>query len=100
VSASSTVYRGLGNDSASTSGSGVLLLDNEGADTIFGGLGSDSIHAGNGQGRDSIQGNEGNDTIQGGDGIDTIVGGAGNDVFRYGDSQDDGENAAGGGPVE
>ena len=47
-----------------------------------------------------MQGNEGNDTIRGGCGIDTISGGTGNDVFAYADAGEDGDNAAGGGPVE
>ena len=52
------------------------------------------------RGRDTIQGNEGNDTIRGGADIDTISGGSGNDVFGYADAAEDGDNAAGGGPVE
>ena len=51
-------------------------------------------------GRDTIQGNENNDTIRGGDAIDTISGGSGNDVFAYVAASEDGNNAAGGGPVE
>jgi Ca2+-binding RTX toxin-like protein len=66
--------------------------------TVFGGLGNDSIWAGGNT--DTIQGNEGNDTIRGDDGIDTIAGGSGNDVFRYPTASEDGDNAAGGGPVE
>jgi hypothetical protein len=34
------------------------------------------------------------------DGIDTISGGSGNDVFAYSTGGEDGNNAAGGGPVE
>jgi Ca2+-binding RTX toxin-like protein len=73
-----------------------------GANTVFGGLGNDSVLAG--AGRDTLQGNEGNDTLQGdaagGISIDTIAGGSGNDVFAYADAGGDGNNAAGGGPVE
>jgi Ca2+-binding RTX toxin-like protein len=65
---------------------------------VFGGLGNDSILTGSG--RDSLQGNEGNDTISADGGIDTISGGSGNDVFSYAAASDDGNNAAGGGPVE
>ena len=120
-----TVDNGLGNDTAigefgndcinDSGGTGNnLIFLNEGNDTyaavgqdgtntVFGGLGNNSIRttsdalAGN---RDSIQGNEGNDTIRGIDAIDTISGGSGNDVFAYNAAADDGNNAAGGGPVE
>ncbi|HEX2398521.1 MAG TPA: bluetail domain-containing putative surface protein, partial [Mycobacterium sp.] len=53
-------------------------------------------------GRDTLQGNEGNDTIAGNAAIDTISGGSGNDVFSYAEfgAGADGDNAAGGGPVE
>ncbi len=44
--------------------------------------------------------NEGNDTIQAGGAIDTISGGTGSDVFAYAGAGDDGNNAAGGGPIE
>ena len=70
----------------------------DGANTVFGGLGDDFIVAG--AGRDTLQGNEDNDTIDGGNGIDTLSGGAGNDMFVYLEADDDGNNAAGGGPVE
>ena len=57
-----------------------------------------------GAGRETLQGNEANDTFRGDAGagisIDTIAGGAGNDVFAYSLASDDGDNAAGGGPVE
>ena len=53
-----------------------------------------------GGGPDTLQGNEGNDTIFGGRNIDTISGGSGNDVFVYAARCDDGNSAAGGGPVE
>jgi large repetitive protein len=65
---------------------------------VFGGIGNDSIRSGSDQ--DTLQGNEGNDTIFARNGIDTISGGAGNDVFAYESQNDDGNNAAGGGPVE
>jgi Ca2+-binding RTX toxin-like protein len=103
-----TVVGGQGGDSIVTGDGADLIFANEsndtvsnnlGADTVFGGLGNDSVNE-SGVDRDSIQGNEGNDTIRGGDGIDTIVGGAGNDVFRYLDPREDGDNAAGGGPVD
>ena len=88
-----------------------LSFGNEGNDTIldtggvtatvFGGLGNDSIDTSlNLAGRDTIQGNEGNDTVHARDGIDTISGGTGNDVFLYTAASEDGNNAAGGGPVE
>jgi Ca2+-binding RTX toxin-like protein len=69
--------------------------------TMFGGLGNDVVIGD--AGRDTLQGNEGNDTIAGADGIDTISGGTGNDWFAYvgaGAAAQDGNNAAGGGPVE
>ena len=66
--------------------------------TIFGGLGNDSITTG--PSGTLLHGNEGNDTIVG-TGLDTISGGSGNDVFMYQNGGvDDGNNAAGGGPVE
>ena len=71
---------------------------NDIAVTVFGGLGNDSLFSDDG--RDTVQGNEGNDTLRGDDQIDTISGGSGNDVFAYADDNDDGQNAAGGGPVE
>ena len=47
---------------------------------------------------------EDHDTIRGdaaaGVSIDTIAGGSGNDVFAYSDGGGDGNNAAGGGPLE
>jgi Ca2+-binding RTX toxin-like protein len=83
------------------------LFANEGDDTVlagsgnnivFGGLGNDVLTAF--ENRDSLQGNEGNDTISANEGIDTISGGSWNDVFEYGNGGEDGNNAAGGGPVE
>jgi Ca2+-binding RTX toxin-like protein len=65
---------------------------------VFGGLGNDSIVSGNGA--DTVQGNENNDTIRALNGIDTVSGGSGNDVFVYTNPSEDGDNAAGGGPVE
>ncbi len=71
---------------------------------MFGGLGNDSIRMsqdGNlATNRDSLQGNEGNDTLHGSDAVDTISGGTGNDLFVYEGVGHDGNNAAGGGPVE
>ncbi len=92
------IFGNEGNDSIA---SGISAVG--GADTVFGGQGNDFIVGG--AGRDSLQGNEGNDTITGdtfalASSIDTISGGAGNDVFAYGGFADDGNNAAGGGPVE
>ena len=103
-----TLVGGQGNDSASVSvASQPLYFLNEGNDTVnhaggaatvFGGLGNDSIWTASA--RDTVQGNEGNDTLRGHFGIDTISGGTGNDVFYYNAAGEDGDNAAGGGPVE
>jgi Ca2+-binding RTX toxin-like protein len=91
-------------DVAADSGNDIIILQtgdtiitDGGADTNFGGLGNDVLVSGDG--RDTLQGNEGNDPIDGGQGIDTIAGGGGSDLFDY-TSGYDGENAAGGGPVE
>jgi Ca2+-binding RTX toxin-like protein len=102
-----TLVGGQGDDSAGFLGTG-LVFGNEGNDTldasiaavatVFGGQGNDTIVAG--LGRDFLQGNEGNDTIRGGLSIDTLSGGVGNDVFVYGSGVEDGNNAAGGGPLE
>ena len=103
-----TVVGGQGNDSANvTVVSQPLYFLNEGNDTVnhaggaatvFGGLGNDSLWTANA--RDTLQGNEGNDTLRGDIGIDTISGGTGSDVFHYAATGEDGDNAAGGGPVE
>ncbi len=98
-----TAIGGAGNDSINGDG---LFFANEGDDTIvglspvtvFGGLGND--YAAGGIGADTIQGNEGGDTIYGWKGIDTISGGSGGDVFVYRGGTEDGDNAAGGGPVD
>ena len=100
---------GFGNDSLGTGAGNDLVFLNEGNDvvdrscggnnTIFGGLGNDCIFDVS-TGASTIQGNEGNDTIRARQGIDTLSGGAGNDVFDYFGTDDDGNNAAGGGPVE
>ncbi len=120
-----TVFGGLGNDSIRFSlfNSQNLFVGGEGADTIVEGNvgeratiygGVDSTAGGGADGADSIAGRfgnldlifggGGNDTIQGDDGIgisiDTIAGGSGNDVFAYVTAGDDGNNAAGGGPLE
>ena len=105
ASGNSTVIGGFGNDNI---GADRLIFANEGNDTItttsaaantvFGGLGNDTV-LGN-TGAETFQGNENNDTIRGGLGIDTISGGTGNDVFAYTNEDEDGNNAAGGGPVE
>jgi Ca2+-binding RTX toxin-like protein len=104
-----TGVAGFGNDSVRNNGGNNILFGNEGndtvdsvaagANTVFGGLGNDTISM-TGTGRDTLQGNEGNDTIRGALGIDTLAGGSGNDVFAYGAPDEDGNNAAGGGPVE
>jgi Ca2+-binding RTX toxin-like protein len=103
-----TVVGGQGNDSVDVNvASQPLFFLNEGNDTlnhsggaatVFGGLGNDSIWTASA--RDTLQGNEGNDTLRGHTGIDTISGGTGNDVFYYNAASEDGDNAAGGGPVE
>jgi hypothetical protein len=89
------IFGNEGDDSIVATGAGV-------SDTAFGGLGNDSI-IGNPSAQ-ILQGDENNDTIRGGRGIDTISGGTGNDVFAYtfaNPGQDeDGNNAAAGGPVE
>jgi Ca2+-binding RTX toxin-like protein len=83
----------------------IFVLGSDGNNTVFGGLGNDSIRMNAVPGgvftnRDTLQGNEGNDTIRGNAEIDTISGGTGNDVFAYAAADEDGNNAAGGGPVE
>jgi Ca2+-binding RTX toxin-like protein len=90
---------GSGNDLYLGNEGNDTILDFGGANTIFGGIGNDTILNG---GRDTIQGNEGNDTIRAfvSVSIDTISGGTGNDVFAYDAASEDGNNAAGGGPVE
>jgi Ca2+-binding RTX toxin-like protein len=105
-----TAIGGQGGDSILAGINADLIFANEandtvvagdGANTVFGGQGNDSILGG--AGRETLQGNEGNDTIDGDGGatsIDTISGGAGNDVFFYVNAAGDGNNAAGGGPVE
>ncbi len=102
-----TVVGGFGNDCITALAGADLIFANEsndrvdagdGNNTVFGGLGNDNIITR--AGRDTIQGNEGNDTISGGAAIDTIAGGSGNDVFGYATAAEDGDNAAGGGPVE
>jgi Ca2+-binding RTX toxin-like protein len=110
--ANDTAVGGAGNDCIDSFGGNNILFGNEGNDTLgsyapgantmFGGIGNDSIRmtGAAGPGRDTLQGNEGNDSIRGGSDIDTIAGGSGNDVFAYSTAADDGNNAAGGGPVE
>jgi Ca2+-binding RTX toxin-like protein len=106
-----TVVGGFGSDCITALAGADLIFANEsndrvdagaGANTVFGGLGNDNVVTG--AGRDTLQGNEGNDTLQGdiaaGVSIDTIAGGSGNDVFAYADAGGDGNNAAGGGPLE
>ena len=119
-----TVFGGLGNDFiAFTPQNPInLFVGGEGADTITAGNpnlrttiygGVDSTAGGGADGADSLRGGSsldlifgggGNDTIQGdqpgGITIDTIAGGNGNDVFAYTGGGDDGNNAAGGGPLE
>ncbi len=60
------------------------IAQEEGNDTIHGGLGNDFIQA-NG-GNDFVYGEDGSDTVNGGTGNDFIDGGAGNDVV-YADNQ-------------
>ncbi|SFL10856.1 Hint domain-containing protein [Shimia haliotis] len=89
---------------ASASDQGILLVSDDGADTVVGSAGADEIWAGDGEdsisggrGADKIWGGSENDTIQGGEGGDTLKGeigddflsgGKGNDVL-YGGSGDD-----------
>jgi Ca2+-binding RTX toxin-like protein len=105
-----TMVAGAGHDFLRPDNGITLTFGNEGNDTVriftagqgtvFGGLGDDIVVTGNDAGRDLLQGNEGNDTIEAFGGIDTISGGSGSDrIFLY-DAHDDGDNAAGGGPVE
>ena len=111
--ADDTVVGGFGSDSIVDFSGSNLLFGNEGddtlvvesgpgANTVFGGLGNDFIRTGDviSGGADLVQGNEGNDTIFGARRIDTVSGGSGSDVFAYAEARDDGDNAAGGGPVE
>ena len=107
-----TVVAGAGDDLASLDSGNNLAFGNEGNDTlfsavpgqstVFGGMGDNSIRMNGSPGanRDLLQGNEGNDTIRGRRDVDTISGGSGSDVFAYSQAEDDGDNAAGGGPVE
>ena len=80
-----TIYGGID----STAGGGA----DDGADSIFGTRAKELIFGGGGA-----------DTILGWEATDTISGGSGNDVFAYtffgNPPMDDGNNAAGGGPVE
>ncbi len=96
------LFAGTGADLIFASEANDTVSAGAGANTAFGGQGNDTILGG--AGRETIQGNEGNDTTEGdgavGISIDTISGGAGNDVFAYADGEGDGNNAAGGGPVE
>jgi Ca2+-binding RTX toxin-like protein len=55
------------------------ILDNGGADTVYGGDGNDEIGAG--AGRDLLYGQAGNDVITGGGDGDRMYGGPGNDGF-------------------
>lgn len=73
----------------------LLIISDDEADTIAGGIGHDQIE-GNG-GDDIITGGDGNDTIGGGDGnddldgqggTDKLFGDAGNDILRAGDGRD------------
>jgi Ca2+-binding RTX toxin-like protein len=77
----------------------IFLGNGEGSDTVFAGQGGDSIFGNSGSGRATILGNEGNDTFFAEGGADTIAGGVGTDLFRYSESNDDGDGAAGG-PIE
>jgi Ca2+-binding RTX toxin-like protein len=91
-----------GNDLISTRGIyDIFPRDNS---TVAGGQGDDHIVDGSlaqpTSGASVLQGNEDNDTIAGTGGVDTITGGDGRDVFEYLFSSDDGNNAAGGGPIE
>jgi Ca2+-binding RTX toxin-like protein len=95
---SDLITAGAVNDLVFANEANDTVIAGDGANTVFGGQGNDSILAGTG--RDTLQGNEGNDTIRGGLAIDTISGGTGNDWFAYSLATEDGENAAGGGPVE
>jgi Ca2+-binding RTX toxin-like protein len=77
----------------------IFVGNGEGADTVFAGQGNDCIFGNAGSGRATILGNERNDTFFAEGGADTIAGGAGSDLFRYSESNDDGDGAAGG-PIE
>jgi len=72
------------------SGFNDLLVGDDDANTLEGGLGSDTLvgYGGNdvllgGDGDDLIYGGDGDDTLGGGNGIDGLIGGAGSDVFDF-----------------
>ena len=103
-----TLVGGFGADTIRGGVNADLIWGNESNDTVYSGSnGPDTVWAGQGEdsvyasfGRDLVYGNEGNDTLRGSNGIDTVSGGAGADVFRYTGSDDDGDNANAGGPIE
>ena len=65
-------------DASAFSGT-VLLLGDDGDDTLLGGSGNDFLDGG--KGNDSLAGNGGNDFLDGGSDDSTLRGGAGDDLF-------------------
>ncbi len=76
-------YGNAGNEIFDASGSAgrVLMVTNEGTDTLIGGLADDVLLAG--AGNDIVIGGLGNDTLFGNAGADEIYGGAGSDIIRF-----------------
>jgi hypothetical protein len=88
---------GVGNDSvdAGTMTIPVVLMGNNGDDTLLGGSANDDLHGGTGNdilrgnaGNDTLRGDDGRDRMFGGDGNDDLFGGEGND-FLFGENDDD-----------
>ena len=103
-------WSAAGGDDSRQCGGNNLAFGNEGvtpwppataANTVFGGSGNDSIlrrHPGARRCR-ATRATTRSAASPRGISIDTIAGGTGNDVFAYTDGDDDGNNAAGGGPL-
>jgi Ca2+-binding RTX toxin-like protein len=78
------VHAGAGNDAVSLSvdnANAVVMLGEDGNDTLHGGNGAESLDGG--AGNDSLDGGANDDTLVGGAGADTLRGGAGNDTADY-----------------
>ncbi len=87
------IHGGRGNDRLY--GDIVVLAEDAGADTLYGGNGADSLYAGAGddlaygdQGDDQISGEAGADSLFGGAGFDLLFGGGGADSLRGGADND------------
>lgn len=90
---SDLIYGGDGNDRLY--GDVVVLAEDSGADTLFGGNGFDTLYGGAGNDLlhggaqdDQLSGEAGNDTLNGNAGFDLLFGGSGADILRGGDGND------------